>query len=280
MFIIASTHLAADFARVINAFIQVSTTEEQLDVLNATTAVAYMIKTTAYMVQTVWVGDGFMVYRVYKVWNGDKRIVIPICIALVGSMATSLGALHASGTNHGDVFEIRNWAFATFSMTLGVNFSGTALIAGRIIWNERQFREMTVQGRNTMSAAVIIIESGAIYSAGTIGLLACFGLNSFYAYVFQDSLMPVVGIVFSLIIVRIGLGMSTMTTYHTTTRRQVLIPSSNQQANNAPPLAINVSKMTHTDAGSGYLKERGIDHTSTSEEGLELSPTKRHSVSA
>jgi len=283
MFALASAHLGTDLARVILAFIQAPDSETQLAVLNSTTSAVYVFKTSLFMAQTVWVGDGFLVYRLNMVWNGDKRVMVPICIALMGSMATSIAALHADATSIvSNVFVLRKWAFAAFSMTLGVNFSGTTLIAARIIWNERHFRSITVRGRNVLSAAVIIIESGAIYSMNTILLLIFFGAGNYVQYVFLDALVQIVGIVFSMIIVRIGLGMSSQTTYRGATTRRSTGGSSGLGASlsqslsvPAPAMAINVSKVTQTNSDRSYIKDHGLA-PSTSEDVLELSPSKRH----
>jgi len=54
----------------------------------------------------------------------------------------------------------------------------------------------------------IILESGAIYSSTLLVLLATYASNSFSQYIALDMLVPIIGITFSLIIVRVGLGIS------------------------------------------------------------------------
>ena len=56
---------------------------------------------------------------------------------------------------------------------------------------------------------MIIIESGMIYSACLIILLSLYLSGSFAQYIVLDGVTQVIGIVFSLIIVRVGLGLST-----------------------------------------------------------------------
>ena len=58
-------------------------------------------------------------------------------------------------------------------------------------------------------AAMIIIESGSIYSACLIILLSLYLSGSFAQYILLDAVTQMIGIVFSLIIVRVGLGLST-----------------------------------------------------------------------
>ncbi|EIW78939.1 hypothetical protein CONPUDRAFT_91325 [Coniophora puteana RWD-64-598 SS2] len=276
MFVLASAHIATIFVRIVQAFIREPDKTGQQAVLNATSSVSYVIKTTLYMAQTVWVGDGFMVYRLHIVWNGDKRVMIPMYIALVASMATSIASLHACATDVViDVFGLQKWGYATYSMTLGVNFSGTSLIAARIMWNEKNVRRITVQGQSTLAAALVIIESGAIYSLGTIVLLIFFRSGNYIHYVFGEALVQVVGIVFSMIILRIGLGMSFQDTYSTTLTRNptgrpsgVGHPLSQSLTVPSPALAINVSKVTHTHSDRGYTKDHRL---AASDEALQLS---------
>jgi len=55
---------------------------------------------------------------------------------------------------------------------------------------------------------IIIIESGAIYSAGLLCLLVTYAVGSNGQYPSLDAEMPLVGIAFNLIIVRVGLGLA------------------------------------------------------------------------
>jgi len=84
------------------------------------------------------------------------------------------------------------------------------LIAVRIWWLAKQAR---VLGKRHVvkyrQAAAIIIESGAIYSACIMTLLILYCQNTNAQYIVYDSLSQVMGIVPTMIIVRVGLGIST-----------------------------------------------------------------------
>lgn len=61
-----------------------------------------------------------------------------------------------------------------------------ALIAGRIWWIHRQTLGLRIGGRSIVPAAVVIVESGAIYSTVLIILLALYLSGSFAQYVALD----------------------------------------------------------------------------------------------
>lgn len=259
MFLLATIHVSTDLARVIIAFIQ--NPSQTFNILNSSASTIYLLKTSVFIIQT-WLGDGFMIYRMYLAWNGAKRVVIPIYFAYLGSIIVSIGTLRACATKatEASIFSLRNWVYGCFAMTLAVNLTCTVLIAVRILYFVKLTRNITVHGRNPASAAVIVIESGALYSICLVFLLALFGLENFAQYIALDAIVPMVGIVFTMITVRVGLGMSFQheTTQRNTTRRSRRAPLVFNHINNTtafsqeltkptPALAINVSRVTHTD---------------------------------
>ncbi|THU98438.1 hypothetical protein K435DRAFT_660995, partial [Dendrothele bispora CBS 962.96] len=222
MFLLATVHAGVDLRRVLDAFLH---TDNPTGYLSKVNTVAYSVKSTAYCIQTL-VGDGFVLYRLYLVWNGDKRVVIPLLICFIASIGVGIGALQgfARASPQAPVFitELHQWIVSFFSLTLVTNFCCTTLIAARIWWSHRRMagNNMAVYGRSVMPAAVIIIESGAIYSVCLIILLILYLSGSFAQYIALDAVSlswEVVGIVFSLIIVRVGLGLSSETLVQTKT---------------------------------------------------------------
>ncbi|THU98045.1 hypothetical protein K435DRAFT_600266, partial [Dendrothele bispora CBS 962.96] len=210
MFLLATVHAGVDLRRVLDAFLH---TDNPTGYLSKVNTVAYSVKSTAYCIQTL-VGDGFVLYRLYLVWNGDKRVVIPLLICFIASIGVGIGALQgfARASPQAPVFITElHQIVSFFSLTLVTNFCCTTLIAARIWWSHRRMagNNMAVYGRSVMPAAVIIIESGAIYSVCLIILLILYLSGSFAQYIALDAVsLSWEGIVFSLIIVRVGLGLS------------------------------------------------------------------------
>lgn len=210
MMIFSTFHLVCDLARVLDAFLR--HTGSSADYLIAVNNKLYILKTASYFIQTL-VGDGFIIYRLYWVWQRDKRIVSPFLVCFLASFGVGIALLyvfsHATPTEQ--VFKLERFVISFFVLTLFTNLCCTCLIASRIWWKTRQItKTVTVRGRTAMSAMVVIVESGAIYSTCLVILLILYEIDSYAQYFFLDALNHIIGIVFSMIIVRIGLGLHSM----------------------------------------------------------------------
>ncbi|TFK37919.1 hypothetical protein BDQ12DRAFT_589292, partial [Crucibulum laeve] len=212
MFILATVHVGADLRRMLDAFLHSSARGGPIAYLGQVNTPIYVLKSTAYAMQTL-VGDAFILYRLYLVWNGDRRIVFPILICFIASIGVGIGALQAfaRASPNAPVFisELQNWIVSFFSLTLFTNFSSTTLIAFRIWWSHRRSAGI-VTGHSVVPAIVVIVESGAIYSACLVILLSLYLSGSFSQYIVLDAVMLTLcqGVVFSLVIVRVALGIS------------------------------------------------------------------------
>ncbi|KAJ7103783.1 hypothetical protein C8R44DRAFT_808160 [Mycena epipterygia] len=213
MFILATVHIGVDLRRTMDAFLR----GKSLAAVNTT---SYVLKSTAYCMQTL-VGDGFMLFRVYLVWNADLRVCLPILVCFIASIGTGIGTLNGftrvSSSDPVFVSELQHWIVSFFSLTLFTNFTCTSLIAGRIWWINRRAAQgaAEISGRSLGQASIIIIESGAIYSACLIILLSLYLSGSYAQYILLDGVVQIVGVVFSLVIVRVGLGLSSEATTRT-----------------------------------------------------------------
>ncbi|KAJ7924222.1 hypothetical protein B0H13DRAFT_1864097 [Mycena leptocephala] len=221
MFILSTVHLGVDLRRAMDTFLH----GESIAAVNTA---SYIVKSTAYYLQTV-TGDGFMLFRVYLVWNADNRACLPIFVCFITSVAMGIVTIHefARVSPSDPVFvKPHNWIVSFFSLTLFTNFSCTLLIAGRIWWINRQAGSAAekISGRKLGPTIIIIIESGAIYSACLIILLSLYASGSYAQYIVLDGVVQVVlgsslqGVVFSLIIVRVGLGLTSEATTRTRAR--------------------------------------------------------------
>jgi len=142
--------------------------------------------------------DGLVIYRCYIIWNHNIYVVIlPIILLIVTS--------------------IFGWDILLplppfFELSLATNVLVTGLTAGRIWWICRQARTYlkTDMQKSYVSSIAIVVESGVIYSASVLTYLILGAIPS--ASVAQnpivEMLAQLVGIVPTLIIVRVGLGLS------------------------------------------------------------------------
>lgn len=212
MYILALIHITVNLQRVFEGFTSTTFQNGNSDTFFADIrTTSYITKVAVYEAQTV-LGDGFMIYRLYVVWRKDKRILIPGVIWMLGSTSLAIYGVVSlcQLTSIASIFamRIKNIGLSFYSITLGVNLICTAMIAYRIWKMERQMSEGAYRSRNLSAVLVSIIESGAIYSAWLIILIATFATNSLAYYPIFDALPSLIGIVFTLIIVRVALGLS------------------------------------------------------------------------
>ncbi|KAF7323274.1 hypothetical protein HMN09_00108200 [Mycena chlorophos] len=210
MFILATFHVGIGLKRAMNKFLL------GIDISTIFTA-SYLLKSAVYTMQTL-VGDGFMIYRVYLVWTGDKRVVIPLLVCFMADIATGVGTLRSlavakNAATRNAVIELNALIATFFSLTLVINVVCTVLIAGRIWVFERATRNTTqVFGNRLRPAILLIIESGAIYSVALILVLVYFSIHSFAQYIVLDPLVPIIGAVFTMVIVRVRMDSSSEVT--------------------------------------------------------------------
>ncbi|KAH7907402.1 hypothetical protein BJ138DRAFT_1116727 [Hygrophoropsis aurantiaca] len=244
LFIFSTVHIAADLRRLLDAFIRSDDPSMQLAQIDVTT---YTVKSAAYVAQT-WVGDGFMFA------SAD----LP---PLSASIGVGIGALRAFArtSSSSTIFQLHNWVASFFAITLAVNFTCTSLIAARLLYIHRSTQGVKVFGRSLVPAAMIIIESGAIYSVCLIILLVLFLSGSYAQYIALDAVTQIIGVVFSLIIVRVGLGISSENRRLTRSTLRSSYPRTPQSLRGRPsrPVIVNISTMSHTDA----TPDTGIEET-------------------
>ncbi|KAF8208012.1 hypothetical protein K438DRAFT_1754758 [Mycena galopus ATCC 62051] len=267
MFILSTVHLGVDLRRAMDTFLHSKS-------LAAVNTASYILKSTAYYLQTI-TGDGFMLFRVYLVWNADNRVCLPIFVCFIASIAMGIVTIHefAKVSSSDPVFvKPHNWIVSFFSLTLFTNFSCTLLIAGRIWWIDRQAGNAAeiISGRKLGPTIIILIESGAIYSACLIILLSLYISGSYAQYIALDGVVQVVGVVFSLIIVRVGLGLTSEATTRTKARPfeavTVDITSTVENVESGPLTVVNTSTTTETQRDEIFeykVKEDGANRTAS-----------------
>jgi len=211
MYVLAVTHLSIDVYRAVEAFVDYTDIPHGSIAfygrLNAPTEIA---KTALYALQTI-LADGFFVWRCYVVWS--KRwyiIVLPVIMVLGMTTAAVVICWEFSRAQPGDiVFEsvLAPWVASGWSMTLATTVICTGLIAFRI-WRSRRLLKQSRMHSSLLPVLVIIIESGALYSAAMISVIVAYAAGNNLQYIIIDFLPSLIGIVFTLITIRVALGIS------------------------------------------------------------------------
>jgi len=173
----------------------------------------------AFVVQ-LWLGDGFMLYRLWKVWNNDKRVVVPISLGffvnivlgiLLLSRNTSESMILIVTQSYLSRVTVVSASLSLFVMSFIVHLSCTLMISGRIFYLCRHVRRHMHGSRlnNPMTVAITLLESGTMYSVSILCLLMIYVFGNRYYTTVMNLIVPIVGIAFSLIVIRMGLGITT-----------------------------------------------------------------------
>ncbi|KAJ7265704.1 hypothetical protein C8J57DRAFT_1330400 [Mycena rebaudengoi] len=163
----------------------------------------------------VAIADAFIVFRTFIVWNQNSVVIaLPAILYLAGcgmsiytlvvlnSVGPEGNVLGQNVVNPGDIFVI---------LTLCTNIVCTGLISFRILQSYRHAAPVlsgSSRRSESMRIVSLLIESAAINTLLLVGLLVSSRLNSTASYILNDCSSPTIGLVFSLIIVRVGRGTS------------------------------------------------------------------------
>ncbi|EIW74991.1 hypothetical protein CONPUDRAFT_77773 [Coniophora puteana RWD-64-598 SS2] len=177
MFLVATIHLGSNLFEIYvgaakNALLvmRITGTDMIFDGLSNGKAMqrsvlASILVQIAFVAQ-IWLGDGFMLFRLWKVWNSDKRVVIPHTVGFIADVAFGILALYQNAAALVDPEK----------ETMGPNQIARAFALGDILYMP------------------LIAVSLAVH-------ISCSGVIS-------SSITPLIGITFSIIITRMGLGIS------------------------------------------------------------------------
>ncbi|KAJ7202240.1 hypothetical protein C8J57DRAFT_404822 [Mycena rebaudengoi] len=220
MFVLATMHIGVNYTRILRAFIiykdEPGGTPAYFNKLSEFTQV---FGSAIYVTQTL-VGDSVVLYRCYLVWGRQWQVVAFPFILLLGSATAGVGILYSFAVvvPEAEIFvvQLQHWILSFFSVTLATNIICTGLVAFRLWDINRQVKDFGVN-HSFNPIILLVIESGAIYSGTLMTLLILYKTESWFQYVLLDAVSPIVGLVFSMIIVRIGLGLTTINGQHTYT---------------------------------------------------------------
>ncbi|EJT98352.1 hypothetical protein DACRYDRAFT_118648 [Dacryopinax primogenitus] len=174
------------------------------------------------------VADVVLLYRVWAVW-GRRRSIIAfntlLWLATLGKsssrtsrsfadylLACSIRVIQLeayvveSVTHAAALYVLNNWAIATQALTFSQNVIATCLIALRL-W-ALDHRATTMQRGKLMPIVLIVVESGAIYTSLLLANIVVSSLLNWAVLFVTQLISPIIGITFSLITVRVGLGLA------------------------------------------------------------------------
>ncbi|EKM58138.1 uncharacterized protein PHACADRAFT_139802 [Phanerochaete carnosa HHB-10118-sp] len=165
-----------------------------------------------------FLGDLILIYRCWIIWSGNYWITVLPLLSSVGGLICSAVVGHLVwGTTGATVSPaIVPLGLASFVLPLCTNVLATGLIVARVWWMGRGGRMYALSGGGaTRKAMHVIIESGALYFLVQLVFVVVYGLNDPSADVMIAIAVQTYGIASTLIIIHVGLGLSSEQTTKT-----------------------------------------------------------------
>lgn len=165
--------------------------------------------TVIYFIQTL-LANGVALYRCWILWGKRRAYIFLSSPFIPGSIVTGIVTLVSSSKQmDASGFMHQAWLIAYLSITLAASTTYTLMIASRVWVLER--RVIKDKSRTSLCPLIMgtILDSGAIYSATLVTLVVLLLLKSWFQHVLLDSIPFIIALVFSIVIFRIELGVTT-----------------------------------------------------------------------
>ncbi|KAF8889032.1 hypothetical protein BD779DRAFT_1671995 [Infundibulicybe gibba] len=262
LFVLITVHWVLQLLRLIDAFIYHANDDEGPSKYYADGAQRKNVVKTAFYVAQTFTGDCTMAYRLYIVWGRNWKIVVLPALLSTGLLVAGSGATysfaHLTPGENIFVSSAGHWVLTVFATTLCTNVTVTSLIAYRVWSIHRPMKGVAQQ--SSMPVIQVILESAAIYTVCLIPTLAGYLGKENYQFITLDATSPAIGIAFALIIVRVGLGMSTEKTTQMVNGRTFRSPITS--ASGSEPLHGVTIKITKSSDVHGFPQHFGDEMAS------------------
>ncbi|KIP07252.1 hypothetical protein PHLGIDRAFT_19240 [Phlebiopsis gigantea 11061_1 CR5-6] len=160
---------------------------------------------------TDFLGDLILIYRCWVIWQHNYYVIIlPLLAASAGLILSAVIGAFVTGTTGLAVGRvIVPMGLASFILPLCTNVMVTTLIIGRIWYMTHEAATFSMQRNSaTQKAMNIIIESGALYFAVQCVFVVTYAMQHPAEYAMILITPPIYGISSTLIIIHLGLGLS------------------------------------------------------------------------
>ncbi|KAF8074149.1 hypothetical protein FPV67DRAFT_1409600 [Lyophyllum atratum] len=240
--VLCTTRLAIDTANVFVAFIRHPTRATRIAYL---TDVRQPLFTTKHslLVGVLFVGDSFVNWRCWVVWG--KRlwiVIIPIILSLTSAVSGSYTMWAYAHLPAQEILSELRWLTSFYVLSLVANAMSTGLLAFRIYTVRKQASRIQPStttlangtrasraGRRSLKPVLkIILESGVLNAAYLFVYTICLVTKSQGLEVMSEMACPLTGIIFVIVIIRVGLH-SRPDTYWPSSRTQTVAGSGGTQ---------------------------------------------------
>ncbi|KAF9458826.1 hypothetical protein BDZ94DRAFT_1312928 [Collybia nuda] len=211
LFCLITAHLGLDIDRAFRAFTENTGAPDFAEQYFLTlTGSEVLAKNAAYATITL-IADLFLTYRCFAAFGRNYFAIVVPSLLFIGNLVTATLAAVAFKQAHDGpgVAEVISRIKFMYICTLALNLWCTVSIAIKIWLVQRNTVGMDGPGSHVLGNTItIIVESAAVYSVFTIILIASAFYQSSLMYAILNPMPSIIGVVFSLIIVRVGSGKS------------------------------------------------------------------------
>ncbi|KAG6812293.1 hypothetical protein H0H92_003602 [Tricholoma furcatifolium] len=228
MYLLATAQIVIDTTSIFQAFISLDRAARKARL--ADISIPVNATKRAIFFGMMILGDAIAIYRCYIIWLKNWWLIaIPSACSLISAILAYMTIWATQHPEAGNFILSTPWTYGTaiFVLSLVANAIATSLVAYRIWSNEREFNKtlgasdsgitrLASAGRSRLlPIARIVFESGLLNTAYLIVYITVLQVQKGQGSlpIVADMASPLVGLIFSLVIVRIGIKNANRTAY-------------------------------------------------------------------
>ncbi|KAF5368511.1 hypothetical protein D9758_002434 [Tetrapyrgos nigripes] len=247
MFVIATVHLATNWYRMLSGFVDHNIAQGGVvSYLNRLNDWSRIVVDTLYPSQeNLGSAAAAKIYRTFILYQRDWKVIIPPIILFVGNIVAEISILflYIRADTATVIFDhgLQKWITSFFTINVCINIITTSMMAFRI-WSTHQYssRYNAENGSLLMSILRIFLESAALQLVTQIVLLILYAIKDNAQEILLQSAVPIVGITFNVIAIRIRIHLISSTKPMTVSHQ----PADTIGSVRLRPLVVHVSTAT------------------------------------
>ncbi|KAI0320221.1 hypothetical protein OF83DRAFT_1169504 [Amylostereum chailletii] len=224
---ICTAHTVTLVVQMIRAFIGHPDFEERVQYLQHQEYPIVLAQQALWVLNTI-IGDCFMIWRVYAVWNKNIILCLPFFVLEVVLIISSSYAVHAQGlVKPGDLFilPLRRWLTISCVTSLLIQCGGICLIGWRALSTPTRVTSSPRRRFSILKILATIVDSGVIYAIAFLMVLIAFSSEWLSIAIFAAMLGQISATVPLSIVLRECWKASRDDELHTRTRPGILTPN-------------------------------------------------------
>ncbi|KAF8442448.1 hypothetical protein L210DRAFT_3446785 [Boletus edulis BED1] len=271
IFLCCTTHFALEF----NHFYTILNDTGVAGFANETSS---LVGADFFISFTDLLGDFVLIYRCWTIWGKNYYIIVLPFLTSIGGFAciiATLDILLATNPNSPTPPPaLVPLSLAAYTLPLCTNVMVTSLIVYRIWYTSRTIPDSPQIGQGaTRRAMMLIIESGALYLVFQFVFVVLVAISNAAEAIVAVMAVQIYGIAPTLIIIRVGLGISSENTSGTVASTRIKwVARHTQNTGESATNYTDVGLVTHTDLEG--MKESSLSKSEKHENDTELGLTR------